>query len=96
MTIANTYDIGAAVVVTGTFRNAAGDLANPTTATVLYRRETDTELSDTPTNASTGVYNFTITPTQDGKWFYRFKGTGAVTAAGESFFIVRESAFVNP
>ena len=90
------YDIGDQIALTGTFTNASGALADPTTAAVKIKIPSGTEASYSPTKTSTGIYAHAVTTTESGRYYYRFVGTGAVIAAAESFFDVRPSAFTAP
>jgi hypothetical protein len=83
------HDIGDVVPVTGTFRNAAGALANPTTVDVLVRAPSGTVTTVANSSSSTGIYTANITPTEEGVYRYRFTGTGAVAQAQEGMFTVR-------
>lgn len=90
----NTYEIGNLIKVTGTFTDSDGTVQDPTALTVYYKDPSDniTELvylTDSDViQASTGVYTVNISVDEEGKWYYRFKGTGSAQAAGESFFRV--------
>jgi len=90
------YQIGDRVELRVTFRNAAGALADPTTATIMVRTPAGVESSNTPTKEAVGVYSHQLTLTQSGTYFYRGKGVGAVVAAAEGRFAVAASSFTNP
>jgi len=92
-------DIGDVVRCTGRFRNAAGDLADPSVILCKIRKpgenvETLTHGVDVAlVRASTGVYYTDVLCTEHGTFTYRFSGTGSVQAAGEKSFIVERSQF---
>lgn len=80
------------VTVTGTFRNTAGTLANPTTTSLRIKKPDGTVTvvnQASLTNSSAGIWTYDITIDAAGIWRYRFDGTGAVAAAEEDFFYVR-------
>ena len=89
------YMVGQAVRLSAVFSNSAGTAADPTTITCKVRNPAGTIASYTPTKDSTGNYHYDVTIASDGngEWLFRFEGTGAVTAAEESSFWVRDSAF---
>lgn len=99
------YDVGDRTVLYADFRARNTDgtysLADPTLVTVMLRKPDGTENSYTAEvdNPSVGVYTFE-TPTfldgEEGTWYYRFKGTGAVVGAEEGWFTVRASRFTTP
>lgn len=55
------YDIGDRVEFTGTFTNAAGALANPTTVVFKVRRPSGTIVTVAATNPSVGVFKAQVT-----------------------------------
>ena len=91
--MANTYDIGDLVRVTGTF-TVADVATDPTTVTLRVLAPGGTVTAYTlalseVTKSGTGVYYKDITITAAGIWYYRWLGTGTVVSAGESEFYVR-------
>ncbi|GMU80033.1 MAG: hypothetical protein AMXMBFR46_28210 [Acidimicrobiia bacterium] len=84
-----THDIGDVVKLTGTFRDAAGDLADPTAVTVTVLEPDGTTSTPTASSASTGVWTATVSIDQSGTWRYRWAGTGVVVTAEEGAFDVR-------
>lgn len=84
-----THDIGDTKVLTGTFRNASGALANPTTVTLRVRKPDGTTSTVSNSNSSTGIYTASVPLDQSGVWRYKWWGTGAVAEAGEGWFTVR-------
>lgn len=98
--MANTYDIGDQARMSGAFTTvSSGAAADPTAITVIYRKPNGVETTLVyGTDAavikdSTGNYHADVTIDMSGRWYYRFEGTGAVIAAGETYFDVRISAF---
>lgn len=95
--MANIYDIGDLVRVTGTFTNAAGTAIDPTTvkaqimdpsgnvSTLVYG--TDVAV----VRDSAGVYHTDISIDEAGHWQVRWYATGTGQSAGESYFQVLRS-----
>jgi len=95
--MANIYDVGDRVRLTGTF-TASGSPVDPTTVTLYYQDPSGNDTIKTYalgqlTKVSTGVYRFDLDIDEAGKWYYRFAGTGACVTASESHFNVRKSEF---
>lgn len=95
------YTVGTTIRVTGTFRNVAGDLADPSTVTFKYRKPGVTTVTTVTyagggvTKSSTGVYYIDLATTDDenGVWAYRWSSTGNPATAIESEFAVADSSF---
>jgi len=95
------YTVGTTIRVTGTFRNAAEALADPSTITFKYRKPgggaitTVTYAGGGVTRSSTGVYYVDLSPTDDehGIWTFRWSSTGTPATATESSFAVGDSSF---
>jgi len=89
----NAYDIGSLIQLTGTFKNAAGTLTDPTTVTCTVRDPAGVVTTPAATKASVGVYtaDVDLTGALAGVWNYRFQGTGACQAAEEASFYVEAS-----
>lgn len=64
------------------FTDINGNPADPTTASVMIQppKGSGSTITATPTKDSTGAYHYDLTLTAAGDWYYRFIGTGAVTA----------------
>lgn len=90
MTISS-YDIGALVTLTGTFK-VGSTLTDPTTVTVTVVDPLGTTTNPTATKSSTGVYtaNVDLTSATPGTWKYKFAGTGACQAAEWAAFYVEK------
>lgn len=89
--MANTYDIGDLVRLTGTFSGTDGTLVDPTTVVLKIKPPGGSVSTVTPTRESTGVHYHDYTPSAHGTHLYRFEGTGAAQAAEDSVFYVRKS-----
>lgn len=94
----DSYDIGDAVRLTGTFRNAAGTLTDPTTVTLKHEDPSGNETSltyagGTVTKSSTGIYYADVTVDESGTWKYKWIGTGTVAQADEGAFWGKRSDF---
>lgn len=96
----NTYDIGDLARMSAAFTLVSnGTAANPTAVTCKVRKpdgSTVTLVYGTDAaliKDSTGNYHADIATDQFGRWYYRFEGTGAVIAAGDNEFDVRQNAF---
>lgn len=89
MTADNEYDIGDVVELSVTFTNDAGTPANPSAIELRILSPAGTVTTPTPTNPSTGVYTYLLSPTVPGWWAYRFTGSGANASAEEGRIFVR-------
>lgn len=83
------YDIGDTVQLTGTFTDANGALADPTTVVCRLLKPDGTTATLTATKQSTGVYTATATIDQDGTHWFRFTGSGTVGASDEDILKVQ-------
>lgn len=98
-TSGNTYDVGDTVRVQGVFKNSSDVVVDPGTVTfklkspggtvTTYVYGTDAQVVKT----GTGTYYVDALPTLEGRYSYRWAGTVTNVAAGEGYFIVRESNF---
>lgn len=66
-------------------------LQSPVGTNTVYTYGTDAEIVKT----STGDYYIDVTPTQGGRWFYRWVATGTAGGAKEGSFIVQASPFID-
>lgn len=95
MTTINNYDIGDLVRMAVVFKDDTGEVADPTAVTLMVLRPGDTVATAvSPVKDATGQYHGDIAIDTAGSWYYRWAGTGAVVAAEETHFYVRESAIV--
>ena len=97
--MANFFQVGDLVRVTGTFTTLAGAATDPTA--VFFSYKTPAGVTTTLTygvdaalvKSSTGVYYVDVNVTAAGNWYYRFYSTGTGQTADESYFSVPYSAF---
>lgn len=91
------FDVGDLVRADVTFTNSAGNVADPTTVSVIYTSPSGTTTTKTyitdseVVKDSTGKYHIDITIDEAGMWYYRWEGTGTLVAAVESFIAVRRN-----
>jgi len=93
--MATTYSSGSLARLSATFRDEAGDPADPTSVTLSIKRP-DGELleieSDDLISTDIGVYSYLLEITDhEGAWYYRFVGTGSVQVVGEGSLFVKAS-----
>jgi hypothetical protein len=96
----NAYNVGDLVRITATFTSASVP-ADPTAISCIVKRRyqlppvasTTYVYPTTISKDSTGVYHVDVVPDTEGIYDYRWVGTGAVIAAGESAFNVPNSEF---
>lgn len=91
------YDVGDSVRTTAYFK-VSGVLSDPSEVTLRYKTPSGTTAYyTTPDNRivkdATGTYRADILLNASGDWFYRWEGTGAVTAARERRLRVRPTEF---
>lgn len=89
------YQVGDSVRLRANFTNLAGVATDPTAVTVRIRSPLGVVTTPAATNdaLTVGAFYYDLTVTSAGTWFYRFEGTGAVTAADEDTIQVERSAF---
>lgn len=94
------FDQGTRIRSTATFTNAASANTDPDTVTVKYRVGTGTVTSKVygtdveVVKSATGIFYIDLdVGTSDGTWYVRWEGTGAVVAATETSFGVKQSQF---
>ena len=89
--MATTYTQGSRIRITGTFKDSAGVLTNPTTIT-LKVRDGDGVITTYNnidlTNSSTGVWFKDFTLSIAGAWKFWFASTAGLVTAGGSEFTV--------
>lgn len=90
--MANIYDVGDKIRLSVTFTSGSTP-TDPTTVAVKIKEPDGTITSATPTKDDAGDYHYDWSIVQSGRHWYRFEGTGAVVAAAEADFMVRESEF---
>ena len=92
------YDIGDVVRYSAAFTNNAGAAADPTAVKLkllspLGNRIDLTYAAGEVQKDSTGNYHYDLTLTEDGDWWYKYEGTGAIIAAEEDYITVVETRF---
>ena len=96
----NTYDIGDSIRCTITFATTAGVPTDPTTVTFKYRDPSGNEVTwvfgvdPEVIKDDTGDYHADVTLDEDGLWYYRWEGTGALIGAAEHGWYARRSEIV--
>lgn len=99
MATINSYDKGDQVQLTGTFRDTASALIDPSVITFrLWTPDGGSTALVYGTDAAvvkstTGTYYVNWTVSSPGDYVYRWEGTGSVIAAGEYRFRARASRF---
>ena len=89
-----TVYVGGTEVVTATFRNSAGALADPITATVTIEDPDGNQAAGVATNQSVGVWTVPVTCDEAGYWFVRVVGAGNdVDAISETTVCCKGSSF---
>ena len=91
--MANEYQVGDLVRVTGTWTDATGAVTDPTTVLAQHKDPSGNVTALTVgggiTKSGTGIYYYDIDVDEDGTWLYRFYGqggSGGSLGANESFF----------
>lgn len=91
--MANEYQVGDLVRITGTWTDASDVAVDPTTVLGTYTDPSGTAAPVTVgtgiTKSATGVYYYDIDVDEAGTWYYRFYGQGggaAAQGANESHF----------
>lgn len=87
------YQVGDGFVLTGTFYDIDGALADPTDVVMKVKDPAGTITELTPTNTSVGVYTGEFEATISGTYYWRIAGTGAVKAADEGSVGIDVSVF---
>lgn len=91
--MANVYDKGDQVRLTGTF-TVGGTATDPTTVTLKVKDpsgnvDTYTYALSQIAKSSTGVYYKDLSLDEAGYWYYQWAGTGAVESVDEDYLVVR-------
>lgn len=95
--MANQYYVGSKPRLAADFK-LSGVYTDPSAVTFKMRSPSGTVTTysyagGTVTKLTTGQYYVDFEVTEQGEWWYRFEGTGTVTAAAEAFLVVKESHF---
>jgi hypothetical protein len=96
--MAEVYDRGDVLRVTGTYTNAAGTAVDPVVVRLRYRTPSGAITTITYPDAgvvrvSAGVYYGDIRFTESGRWVVRHESTGTGEAATEKEYYVKASLF---
>lgn len=97
--MANEYDKGDKVRVTGTFTDSAGTAVDPDVVRFVVRNPRGVETTylygtdAALVKSATGIYYVDVSADVEGKWYYRYYSTGSGQAAGEGSFTVAFGAF---
>lgn len=98
MTIA-VYQKGDLKRFAATFKNSSGTPTDPSAVTFKYTKPSGTTTTLTYSvdvalvKDSTGVYHVDLSLSEKGRWYYQWKGTGAVEEVEEGEFEVFSGAF---
>lgn len=90
-----TYDKGDYIRLTGTWRDDAGVLVDPTTVTLKIHLPDGTTSSYTYASGfvvkdSVGIYHYDFLPNGQGNYVYRWEGTGNAIASGQGAFFIED------
>lgn len=97
--MANTYDIGDVVRVSGAFATSAGTAVDPATVKFRIRRPDRTidfyeyGVDGEVIKDAVGNYHMDILIDQSGTWYYRVEGITTNRGAEENSIIIRRSKF---
>jgi hypothetical protein len=83
------YDIGDLARLSVAFTDTAGNSADPSSVSLTIQAPDNTQSTPAPVHDGTGVWHYDLPITQSGVWFYRYTGTGLVTAVEEGYITVR-------
>lgn len=90
----NAITQGNEVVLSASFSNEGGTMADPTAVVCRVRDPTGAITTPTATKVDMGVWTVTFPVGAPGKWEYGFFGSGAIVAASESVFWVANSNLI--
>lgn len=86
--MANKYNIGTLVQLNVEFQNASGVDTDPGAVVATVKDPSGAESTPTPVKDSTGKYHITFLTALAGVHYYGFSGSGGLTVAGQSAFVV--------
>lgn len=95
-TVPKTYDPGDMVSLNAQFYKEDGTVGDPSVVVVKVKDPTGVQVSHTPTHVGTGTYKYdyqTNLGDPEGRYEYRFEGTGVITSAEEKAFFLNPSDF---
>ena len=90
-----TYDLGDLVRITATWQNNLSAAIDPSNVQLIIQNPNGTKSTFTYSSGavikdSTGVYHYDYIPSSSGTYTYRWEGTGAAIASGQSSFYVED------
>ena len=86
--MSSVYDVGDGIRLTANF--TVNDVAtNPSSVVLKVTDPSGNAGTSTPSNSGTGAYLKDIVVDEEGIWYPRWVGTGAVVAAAEGHLFVR-------
>lgn len=91
------FDEGQVVRLQAKFYNSTDVLADPSAIRFYAKHSSGSNAVDTTsgwTRESTGIYYYDLALVKEGRWYYRWEGSGVVAAAREGVVVVRRSRFV--
>ncbi len=95
-TVPKTYDPGDMISLNAVFYKEDGTLGDPSGVVLKIRDPLGIQTPHSPTRDSLGQYSFkyqTDLGDPEGKYIYRFEGTGLITSAEEKAFYLNPSSF---
>lgn len=99
MAAPNIYDVGDSIRTAVSFQNIAGVATDPTTITLKIQDPSGNEttlvfgVDAAVVKDAVGLYHSDVTIDENGDWYYRWEGIGALIGAAEFLFRIRESEF---
>ena len=88
----NEYDVGDSIRLSAVFTQNSIH-ADPTSVVATHKDPSGNETTPAVSNPNAGHYFIDVSIDEEGTWWYRFAGTGAVEAAAEGTFNVRATQF---
>ena len=93
----NIYDIDSVTTLSVSFDVTSNSSpVDPTTVSLVIKAPDGTVTTVTPTRISTGVYSYNLSLVEAGYYYYKFYGTGNLTASDDGTLFVRESPTLTP
>lgn len=95
-TVPKTYDPGDMISLNALFYKEDGSLGDPSTIVLKVRNPLGVQVSHSPVRLSVGSYKYdyqTAIGDPEGRYEYRFEGTGAITSADERAFFLNPTDF---
>lgn len=86
--MSNQYLLGNLVRLSATFKDFAGNYADPTSVSLSVKKLGGSTETPTVVKDAVGFYHFDYEPLTAGTYYYRFNGTGDIIAAVEGEFTI--------